>query len=113
MATERRNFTDEEINKVWEKATKQPNNNPDVFRKDYAGAWIRRDDYGKRDKPYGWEIDHIRPASKGGDDVISNARPLHWKNNASRQDGRLTKVITSKGTKNILVETGEEFNPND
>lgn len=64
MATERRNFTDEEIKKVWEKATKQPNNNPDVFRKDYAGAWIRRDDYGKRDKPYGWEIDHLKPLVK-------------------------------------------------
>ena len=79
MATERRNFTDEEINKVWEKATKQPNNNPDVFRKDYAGAWIRRDDYGKRDKPYGWKNNESK-----GDDYP------YWKT-----------VLSSEANKNI------------
>lgn len=42
MATERRNFTKEEIEATWKKAVIQPNNNPDVFRKDYAGAWIKK-----------------------------------------------------------------------
>lgn len=108
------NWTQTEIGEIWEKAEYiDEKNESNGFRKDQCGAWIKWSDYGNRNSKYGWEIDHIRPASKGGDDVISNARPLHWKNNASRQDGRLTKVITSKGTKNILVETGEEFNPND
>jgi 5-methylcytosine-specific restriction endonuclease McrA len=108
------NWTQTEIGEIWEKAEYiDEKNEPNGFRKDQCGAWIKWSDYGNRNSKYGWEIDHIKPASKGGEDIVSNARPLHWKNNASRQDGRLTKVVTSKGTKNILVETGEEFNPND
>lgn len=106
------NWTQKEIDKIWEKAEYiGESNEAKGFRKDQCGAWIKYDDYGNRDSKYGWEIDHIKPASKGGDDILSNARPLHWRNNASRQDGRLTKVVTSEGAKNILVETGEEFNP--
>lgn len=41
MATQRRNFTQDEIDIVLGKVIKQQNNNPDVFRKDYVGAWIR------------------------------------------------------------------------
>lgn len=60
MATDRKDFSQEEINEVWEKAIPQPKNNPDLFRKDYAGAWIRKDAYGEQSE-YGWEIDHIKP----------------------------------------------------
>ena len=31
MATQRKVFLEKEIDAVWEKAAKQPNNNPDVF----------------------------------------------------------------------------------
>lgn len=39
----------------------------------------------------------------GGRDVISNLRPLQWKNNASRQNGALTCCVTSSGTDNIEI----------
>lgn len=26
----------------------------------------------------GWEIDHFKADSEGGEDVVSNARPLQW-----------------------------------
>lgn len=105
-------WTEEEKEKIWSKAKFcDDNNEQNGFRKDQCGAWIRWADYGKRDSKYGWEIDHIKPSSKGGEDTLSNARPLHWKNNLSRQNGRLTTVVTSEGNKNILVETGEDFNP--
>ena len=63
-----------------------------------CGAFIKWDKYGDRSDRYnnGWEIDHIKPDSLGGADVISNARPLQWYNNASRQNGKLTCPITAE-----------------
>lgn len=104
------NWTDEEKEQIWNKAKFiSAENEEKGFRKDQCDAWIKMSEYGNRDSDYGWEIDHIKPESKGGEDIVSNARPLHWKNNASRQAGRLTKVVTSKGIKNINVLDGTEF----
>ena len=83
-------FTPEEIQKVWEKGVIVSNDYKDEWRKDQCGAWINRNQYGK-------------PDSKGGSDALYNIRPLHWKNNASRQAGRLKTVVTSEGNKNIIV----------
>ncbi len=95
------NFSDDMIQKVWNKAKVIPGNDPDLWRKDQCGAWIGRDFYGNRNSEYGWEIDHITPVSDGGTDALSNLRPLQWKNNASRQDGRLACKVTSTGTHNV------------
>lgn len=103
MATQRRNFTKDEIDAIWEKAVKQPNNNPDVFRKDYAEAWIRREDYGKRDKSYGWEIDHLKPLSKNGTNDLDNLYPVHWKNNEKKGDDypKWQTAISSRDNQNV------------
>ncbi len=63
------------------------------LRKDACGAWIRAEDYGNRSSMYGWEIDHIVPKSRGGNDNIGNLRPLHWQNNAAKADGQLVCVV--------------------
>lgn len=94
-------FTEQQIQKVWEKANIDPNNNPNDFRKDACNAWIQRSQYGNRDSIYGWEIDHIKPKSENGTDEISNLRPLHWQNNLSKSDGRLVCVVVSQGNTNI------------
>lgn len=97
------NFSEDIIDSVWNKALIDPNNDPNVFRKDYAGAWIRRDQYGERETKYGWEIDHMKPLAKGGSDSIENLVPLHWKNNARKSDDypQWETILSSDENKNV------------
>jgi len=94
-------FSEDTIQKVWEKGTVVSNNEPNFWRKDQCGAWIDRRHYGDRDSQYGWEIDHIKPESEGGGDELSNLRPLQWENNASKQAGHLTCLITASDKNNV------------
>ena len=86
------------IEQVWNKGQKVDGYNADQYRKDECGAWIEYSKYGNRDSSYGWEVDHITP---GGSDLLSNLRPLQWKNNVEKSDGRLKCNIISDKNSNI------------
>jgi hypothetical protein len=96
-------FNQETINDVWKKGSVVPGVDECEWRKDQCGAWINYGRYGDRKSEYGWEIDHITPESKGGNSNISNLRPLNWRNNVGKSDGKLVPVVTAKGNKNILL----------
>ncbi|MCF7811491.1 HNH endonuclease [bacterium] len=91
-------WSEETIQKVWEKGKEAPPNDPNVYRKDQCDAWMKRDHYGNRQSQYGWEIDHISP---GGTDELHNLRPLQWENNVDKSDGRLKCKVTANGENNI------------
>ena len=57
-----------------------------VYRQDYAGAWIKRDEYGNTESTLGWEIDHRNPVANCGSDDLSNLDPLQWNNNRTKSD---------------------------
>ena len=69
---------------AWQKGYAVDGYDPREWRVDEHGYWIRWSDYGDRNSPYGWEIDHIVPRSLGGTGVIDNLRPLHWWANVHR-----------------------------
>ena len=101
-------WTEEEKQKIWAKGTPCPPNDPKVWRKDQCGAWMHYSEYGapSKDEPhtsYKWQIDHIKPESKGGEDIVSNARPLQWYNNDSRQNNPLKTKVIANGKKNVEV----------
>ena len=76
------NFPKEMELAVFQKA--KPTEDPNV-RLDVCGTEIHFDQYGKRGD-HGWEIDHIKPKSKGGGDKIKNLQPLHWETNRRKRD---------------------------
>ena len=94
-------FSEEMVQQEWEKGRSISNNDPNVWRKDQCGAWIKKAEYGNRDSEYGWEIDHINP--EGGDN-LSNLRPLQWKNNVVTGEGRLKCPVTAEGVHNVEKE---------
>lgn len=101
-------FSEDIIEAVWRKALIQPNNNPDMFRKDYAGAWICFNAYGDRDSQYGWEIDHLKPVIDGGTDDIDNLYPLHWRNNLAKGN-HYPHWRTSHSSKGVEIVEEEKY----
>ena len=75
------------VDAVWKKGIKYDNESikPESLRKDICRDGIAKNDYGKTEK-WGWEIDHIKPVSKGGTDDIDNLQPLFWENNRAKSD---------------------------
>lgn len=105
------NFSEEKIQKVWEKGQIVENFDSSKYRKDCCGAWMQRDKYGTEEL-YGWEIDHVYPVSKGGTDDLINLRPMQWENNRSKADDypSYKAVKTSNDNKNIDKEENKTVN---
>lgn len=89
---------------VWRKGRTVSWRDPNEWRIDDCGAWIKRDKYGERNDMYGWQIDHIILDKDGGSDDIENLRPLQWKNNEARQDGPLVYKVVAVGNRNVDIE---------
>lgn len=99
------------IDEIWAKAQVVEDYDSTKYRKDACGAWIIKDQYGKRDNPFGWEVDHIYPESKLNGkkvpqeliDDIDNLRPLNWMNNDSKGADfpSYQAKITSDGNTNV------------
>ena len=97
-----KNFSESEIDSVWQKGFIVKGNDPKKFRKDIAGAWICKQSYGL-DSEFGWHIDHIRPKSLGGTNTLSNLQPLQCNNNLSKSNNypEWTSAKTASGVHNI------------
>ena len=74
------------VDLVWNKGQIVAGLDPNIWRKDSCGAWIKKLEYGNVNSQYGWEIDHIRPRIKKGSDHLDNLQPLQWQNNRHKGD---------------------------
>lgn len=106
--------------KVWNKGITDPAFQAEHVRKDACGAWIVYEHFGNRDSPFGWEIDHVIPASKLSElgipkdkiDDILNLRPLNWRNNVSKGANYPSYIasVKAENDKNIIKETPMDVN---
>ncbi len=90
-------YSEEQVQKVWEKGNCVEDNDSSIWRKDECGAWIQRAMHGDRTSQYGWEVDMINPL---GPDDLSNLRPLQWKNGVESGTGKLICRVTAGGIDN-------------
>jgi hypothetical protein len=68
---------------VWNKGHPIAGHDPSKWVRDDYGMLLRWEDYGDKNSPFGWEMDHFpTPKALGGTDSIENMRPLHCMTNA-------------------------------
>lgn len=79
-------YRPEIIELIWQKAIIVEGYDATLYRQDFSGAWISRNAYKNRHSVLGWEIDHVFPKSKGGDNQLINLRPINWRNNIAKGD---------------------------
>lgn len=84
-------YTEEQLDTIWEKGFVAGDLDPAVYRTDAADALMKRDLYGNEGS-LGWEVDHIYPKEKlkakgvpenMWDDMV-NLRPMNAKNNVAK-----------------------------
>jgi hypothetical protein len=81
-----RSFAQTTVGTVWRKGREIPNYDPNVWRYDMCGKPMKFSEYGNTNSEHGWEVDHIKPVTKGGTDDLSNLQPLQWENNRRKGD---------------------------
>ena len=96
-------FTEEQIRKVWEKATIVSRNNPSMFRKDSYGAWISWKHYWDRYSDFGWEICSKNENSNNYQFILVNLYPMQWENHLSILEGIRECFVTSENVRNVGI----------
>lgn len=100
------NFSETQIIQVWQKGFIIDGYDSTKFRQDTCGAWMQKDKY-NTEKNLGWEIDHVYPISKGGEDDLENLRPMNWQNNRSKADNYPSYQCAIKANDNKNAKSDE------
>lgn len=84
------------ISKVWSKAATVRGKNPNLYRRDPYNNIMYKPSYGKASE-MGWEIDHIKPVSRGGSDSIYNLQALNTSINRSKGNSLVKRNRHNQG----------------
>lgn len=81
--------------KAWNNAKKVPGKDPTKYRQDPYGNTMYKLSYGKCSS-MGWEVDHIKPKSRGGSDSTRNLQALNSFVNKCKGDSLVKRSRHSK-----------------
>ena len=90
--------TKDQKDKAWSNAKTVRGKDPDIYRQDPYGNLMYKPSYGKS-TDMGWEVDHIKPKSKGGSDATRNLQALNTGVNRGKGDDQRKKSRHSKSNK--------------
>ena len=85
-------FDNETVQGVWEKARATNDQDPDEWRKDECGAWIKFDQYGHQASEYGWKIESVKA---GDQQELENLRPFQHENSFVPATGQARCRVTA------------------
>lgn len=105
-------WTNEQINRAWERGLVVATYEPEAYRSDYAGALMFKGSFvanpnseeNNNVRSYSWTIVHQRPLEVGGSEESNNLWPLNCMNALAKgQDyPRWKTTVTFNGRENIL-----------
>lgn len=84
--------------KVFNLAKPITGKNKSLYRSDPYGNTMYKPSHGKSTN-YGWDVDHIKPKSKGGSNTIRNLQALNSSTNRSKGNTLVKKSRHSKANK--------------
>ena len=90
--------TKEQKEKAWDNAKKIRGKDPEKYRQDPYGNTMYKVSQGKS-SGMGWDVDHIKPKSKGGKDTTRNLQALSSSVNRSKGASLQKKSRHSKTNK--------------
>lgn len=99
------NPTDDQIEDIWQHGRVMTDADPSIWRQDACGAWIRRDQFGRKHSEFGWKIEAV---AAGGPDTSEVLRPFHWRN---RYDAANRKPHCAVRADRTGVPPGEYVHP--
>ena len=73
------------VQEVWAKGRATADADPNLWRKDACGAWMRRDHYGRAQSEFAWKIENV---SAGGFETPESLRPFNCANSYDRANAR-------------------------
>jgi len=82
--------TKDQIDKAWKNAKPLRGEDSDKYRQDPYGNQIHKGSFGKN-SAMGWEVDHIKPAARGGSDATQNLQALQTEVNREKSDSLVKK----------------------
>lgn len=107
-------LSEEQLKRIWQRARVVEGVNPDEFRKDCYGAWIRRCRY--QESTYalslGWVVAVAPEIIIGSQTLKGELLPVQWQNARALNSMRLTHYVSAEGYYNCYRKhPKQEINP--